>query len=91
MEDINLHFTGDLHAIAAANNLLASAVDAHLVHGNELGIDPATITWRRCLDIEDRLLRRIEVGVGEASPFPREMRIRHHGRLRGDGAAGHGP
>jgi formyltetrahydrofolate synthetase len=71
-EDINLHFTGDLHAIAAANNLLASAVDAHLVHDNELGIDPETITWRRCLDIEDRLLRRIEVGIGEASPFPRE-------------------
>jgi formyltetrahydrofolate synthetase len=71
-EDINLHFTGDLHAIAAANNLLASAVDAHLVHDNELGIDPATITWRRCLDIEDRLLRRIGVGIGEAAPFPRE-------------------
>ena len=72
MEDINLHFTGDLHAIAAANNLLASAVDAHLVHGNELRIDPATITWRRCLDIEDRLLRRISIGVGEGQPFPRE-------------------
>jgi formate--tetrahydrofolate ligase len=71
-QDINLHFTGDLHAIAAANNLLASAADAHLIHDNELGIDPATITWRRCVDIEDRLLRRIEVGVGEASPFPRE-------------------
>jgi formate--tetrahydrofolate ligase len=71
-EDINLHFTGDLHAIAAANNLLASAVDAHLVHDNELGIDPATITWRRCLDIEDRLLRRIVVGLGEDAPFPRE-------------------
>ncbi len=72
MEDINLHFTGDLHAIAAANNLLASAVDAHLVHGNERRIDPATITWRRCLDIEDRLLRRISIGVGEGRPFPRE-------------------
>ena len=71
-EDINLHFTGDLHAIAAANNLLASAIDAHLVHGNELGIDPATITWRRCLDIEDRVLRRIAVGLGEDAPFPRE-------------------
>ncbi len=70
--DINLHFTGDLHAIAAANNLLASAVDAHLVHGNELGIDPATISWRRCLDIEDRFLRRISVGLGEDGPFPRE-------------------
>ena len=71
-EDINLHFTGDLHAIAAANNLLASAIDAHLVHGNELGIDPATITWRRCFDIEDRVLRRIAVGLGEDVPFPRE-------------------
>jgi formyltetrahydrofolate synthetase len=71
-QDINLHFTGDLHAIAAANNLLASAVDAHLVHDNELGIDPATITWRRCLDIEDRFLRRIAVGLGEDAPFPRE-------------------
>jgi formyltetrahydrofolate synthetase len=71
-EDINLHFTGDLHAIAAANNLLASAIDAHLVHGNELGIDPATITWRRCLDIEDRVLRRIALGLGEDGAFPRE-------------------
>jgi formyltetrahydrofolate synthetase len=71
-DDINLHFTGDLHAIAAANNLLASAVDAHLVHGNELGIDPATISWRRCLDIEDRTLRRIAIGLGEDGPFPRE-------------------
>lgn len=72
MEDINLHFTGDLHAIGAANNLLASAVDAHLVHGNELRIDPGSITWRRCLDIEDRFLRRIAIGVGEEGPFPRE-------------------
>src|SRR5512132_1423569 len=71
-EDINLHFTGDLHAIAAANNLLASAIDAHLVHGNQLGIDPATITWRRCLDIEDRVLRRIALGLGEDGAFPRE-------------------
>src|SRR6478736_3022886 len=71
-EAINLHFTGDLHAIAAANNLLASAIDAHLLHGNELGIDPATITWRRCLDIEDRVLRRIALGVGDDAPFPRE-------------------
>jgi formyltetrahydrofolate synthetase len=71
-EDINLHFTGDLHAIAAATNLLASAVDAHLIHGNELGIDPLNISWRRCLDIEDRLLRRITIGVGEEEPFPRE-------------------
>jgi formate--tetrahydrofolate ligase len=71
-QDINLHFTGDLHAIAAANNLLASAIDAHLVHGNDLGIDPGTITWRRCLDIEDRVLRRIALGLGEDGAFPRE-------------------
>ena len=71
-EDINLHFTGDLHAIAAANNLLASAIDAHLLHGNELGVDKSTITWRRCLDIEDRVLRRIAVGLGEDGYFPRE-------------------
>jgi formate--tetrahydrofolate ligase len=71
-EDINLHFTGDLHAIAAANNLLASAIDAHLLHDNELAIDPAAITWRRCLDIEDRVLRRIAVGLGEDGAFPRE-------------------
>ena len=71
-EDINLHFTGDLHAIAAANNLLASAVSAHIIHGNDLGIDPANVSWRRCLDIEDRFLRRIHVGIGEEEPFPRE-------------------
>ena len=73
-EDINLHFTGDLHAIAAANNLLASAIDAHLVHGNDLRIDPGRITWRRCLDIEDRVLRRVSIGLGEEALgfFPRE-------------------
>jgi formate--tetrahydrofolate ligase len=65
MEDINLHFTGDLHAIAAANNLLAAMVDAHVLHGNELGIDPATITWRRCLDVDDRALRSVVVGGGD--------------------------
>ena len=59
MEDLNLHFTGDLHAIAAANNLLAALLDAHLHHGNELGIDPHTITWRRCLDMNDRSLRHV--------------------------------
>jgi formate--tetrahydrofolate ligase len=51
MEDLNLHFTGDMHAITAANNLLAAMIDAHLVHGNAVGIDPLTITWRRCLDM----------------------------------------
>ena len=59
MEDLNLHFTGDLHAITAANNLLAAMLDAHLFHGNQLGIDPLTISWRRCLDMNDRSLRRV--------------------------------
>jgi formyltetrahydrofolate synthetase len=64
MEDLNLHFTGDIHAIGAANNLLAAIVDAHILHGNALGIDPLAITWRRCVDINDRALRDIAVGLG---------------------------
>jgi formate--tetrahydrofolate ligase len=65
MEDLNLHFTGDLHAITAANNLLAAVLDAHLFQGNELGIDPLTISWRRCLDMNDRSLRRVVTGGRE--------------------------
>jgi formyltetrahydrofolate synthetase len=64
MEDMNLHFTGDIHAITAANNLLAALIEAHLLHGNKLGIDPLTVTWRRCVDINDRALRSIVVGLG---------------------------
>ena len=64
MEDLNLHFTGDLHAITAANNLLAAMIDAHLLQGNELGIDPHSITWRRCLDMNDRSLRQVVIGLG---------------------------
>jgi formate--tetrahydrofolate ligase len=64
MEDMNLHFTGDIHSIGAANNLLAAMVEAHLLHGNELGIDPLSISWRRCVDINDRALRDIVVGLG---------------------------
>ena len=64
MEDMNLHFTGDIHAIGAANNLLAALLEAHLLHGNKLRIDPLTVTWRRCLDINDRALRQIVVGLG---------------------------
>jgi formyltetrahydrofolate synthetase len=64
LEDLNLHFTGDIHAIGAANNLLAAMVDAHILHGNALGIDPLAITWRRCVDINDRALRDIAVGLG---------------------------
>ncbi|HEY7197325.1 MAG TPA: formate--tetrahydrofolate ligase [Gaiellaceae bacterium] len=73
MEDMNLHFTGDLHAITAANNLLAALLEAHLLHGNKLGIDPLTITWRRCVDINDRALRQIVVGLGgRANGYVRE-------------------
>ena len=73
MEDLNLHFTGDLHAITAANNLLAALLDAHLHHGNELGIDPHSITWRRCLDMNDRSLRHVVTGLGgRTNGLPRE-------------------
>ncbi len=64
MEDINLHFTGDIHAITAANNLLAAMIDNHIFQGNELDIDIENITWRRCLDMNDRQLRSIEDGLG---------------------------
>jgi formyltetrahydrofolate synthetase len=64
MEDMNLHFTGDIHAIGAANNLLAAMIDAHILHGNELGIDPLSISWRRCVDINDRGLRDVVIGLG---------------------------
>src|SRR5438270_7889866 len=64
MEDLNLHFTGDIHAIGAANNLLAAMLEASLMHGNPLGIDPLSISWRRCVDINDRALRDIVVGLG---------------------------
>jgi formate--tetrahydrofolate ligase len=73
MEQINLHFTGDIHAIGAANNLLAAMVDSHLQQGNELSIDPFSITWRRCLDMDDRALRTIVVGLGgKVNGVPRQ-------------------
>ncbi len=73
MEDMNLHFTGDIHAIGAANNLLAAMLEAHLLHGNELDIDPLSIGWRRCMDINDRSLRDIVVGLGgKANGYPRQ-------------------
>ena len=65
MEDINLHFTGDFHAIGAANNLLAAMLDNHIHQGNELNIDPKRITWRRCVDMNDRQLRNIVDGLGK--------------------------
>src|SRR5437016_9595072 len=64
MEDMNLHLTGDIHAIGAANHLLAALLETHMLHGNALGIDPLSISWRRCIDINDRALRNIVVGLG---------------------------
>ena len=76
MEDINLHFTGDMHAITAANNLLSAAIDNHIHHGNELRIDARRITWRRCMDMNDRALREIVVGLGgKINGFPRQDRF----------------
>ena len=87
MEDINLHFTGDFHAIAAANNLLAAMLDNHIYWGNSLGldtrriawrrvldIDPSSVTWRRCLDMNDRSLRQIVLGLGgKVNGIPRAI------------------
>ncbi len=67
MEDLNLHFTGDFHAITAANNLLAAILDNHIHQGNALHIDPARVVWKRCLDMNDRVLRNIVVGLGSRS------------------------
>ncbi|MDD2994073.1 MAG: formate--tetrahydrofolate ligase, partial [Pygmaiobacter sp.] len=73
MEDINLHFTGDLHAIGAANNLLAAMVDNHIFQGNRLGIDPRRVTWHRCVDMNDRQLRDLVDGLGgKTNGTPRE-------------------
>ena len=73
MEDINLHFTGDLHAVTAANNLLSALIDNHLQQGNALSIDPRQISWKRCMDMNDRALRHIVVGLGgKTSGVPRE-------------------
>lgn len=73
MEDINLHFTGDMHAITAANNLLSAAIDNHIHQGNALNIDVRTITWKRVLDMNDRALRQVVVGLGgKLNGYPRE-------------------
>ena len=73
MEDINLHFTGDMHAIGAANNLLAAMIDNHIYHGNRLNIDPRRITWKRCVDMNDRQLRHVTDGLGgRINGVPRE-------------------
>lgn len=73
MEDFNLHFTGDVHAVSLAHNLLAAFIDAHLLHGNKLNIDPYSISWNRVVDVSDRALRHIVVGLGgKANGVPRE-------------------
>ena len=73
MEDINLHFTGDIHAVTTANNLLAAIIDNHIHQGNELGIDPRRVTWRRAMDLNERALRQIVTGLGgKANGVPRE-------------------
>ncbi|WP_302573726.1 formate--tetrahydrofolate ligase [uncultured Acidaminococcus sp.] len=73
MEDINLHFTGDMHAITAANNLLSAMIDNHIHHGNELRLDARQITWRRVMDMNDRALRNVVVGLGgKVCGFPRQ-------------------
>ena len=73
MEDINLHFTGDIHAISIANNLIAALIDNHIQQGNELGLDPRSITWKRCVDLNDRQLRNIVDGLGKrVDGMPRE-------------------
>ena len=83
MEDLNLHFTGDFHAITTANNLLAALLDNHIQQGNALGIDTRQILWKRCLDMNDRALRNIVIGLGakadgvvvkiiSSSPWPRK-------------------
>lgn len=73
MEDINLHFTGDIHAITAANNLLSAMIDNHIHQGNELGIDPRRILFKRAMDINDRAMRRVVIGLGgKANSMPRE-------------------
>ena len=73
MEDINLHFTGDFHAIGAANNLLAAMLDNHIHQGNALGIDLNKITWKRCVDMNDRQLRFVKIGLGgEKNGTPRD-------------------
>ncbi|MCB5266769.1 MAG: formate--tetrahydrofolate ligase [Candidatus Cloacimonetes bacterium] len=73
MEDINLHFTGDFHAVTAANNTLAALIDNHIYFDNELNIDPRRITWKRVLDVNDRMLRNVVIGLGGSKQgFPRE-------------------
>ena len=86
MEDINLHFTGDFHAITSAHNLLSALIDNHIYWGNALGIDSRRVAWRRVMDMNDRALREIVCSLGGvANGYPARGRLRHHGGLGGDG------
>ena len=86
MEDINLHFTGDFHAITTAHNLLSALIDNHIYWGNALGIDSRRVDWRRVLDMNDRALRSIVNSLGGVvERLPARGRLRHHRRLRSDG------
>ena len=86
MTDINLHFTGDFAAIAAANNLLAALIDNHVHHGNELDIDVRSVTWKRVLDMNDRALREVDRRPRRPRQrLPPRGRLRHRGRLGADG------
>ena len=85
MEDINLHFTGDIHAIGTANNLLAAMIDNSIQQGNPLNIDPRRITWKRCMDMNDRQLRFIVDGLGARSTALPARTLRHHRRQRDHG------
>lgn len=75
MADLNLHFTGDLHAITTANNLISACIDNHIFQGNDLNIDPSRIIWQRCVDLNDRALRKVEVGLSSQKEFPRMDRF----------------
>ena len=87
-ERINLHFTGDFHAITSAHNLLAALLDNHLYYGNALRIDPRRVLWRRVIDMNDRALRDVIVGLGGHGPGRAARdRLRHHRGVRGDGDA----
>ena len=86
MERINLHFTGDFHAITSAHNLLSAALDNHLHFGNALGIDPRRIVWKRVIDMNDRSLRNIIAGLGgPLHSHAARDRLRHHGGVRSHG------
>ncbi len=88
MELLNLHLTGDVHAVTAATNMCAAAVDAHVFHGNAYGLDPHQITWRRSIDVNDRSLRNIVTGLGSRlDGIPRETGFDITAAFGGDGDA----